>query len=205
MKSIKGLKNSLWAKFSVLVIIGVIAVVIFPTIALASDPYAYAPPQLDEQQKVRWVNSLPQSRLYLARMWGINQETAEFYGALYKPPTCGFATIPVDSAPLGVTVISITDLSSPLGYKEIPIGVDASLGSQWGNTPKYIEEFNPIKIDYSKPENDIITAVIQYNYPPGLDKVQATRWGQALPSARIYLARLWDIPKDVAVEYGAGF
>jgi hypothetical protein len=47
------------------------------------------PPQLDEQQGTRWVNALPTARPYLARLWEVPQQVAEFYGAKYKMLACG--------------------------------------------------------------------------------------------------------------------
>lgn len=56
-----------------------------------------------------------------------------------------------------------------------------------------------IRIPTTKPNE------IRYDAPPSLDKAQMIRWGQALPSSRVYLARLWDIPKEVAEQYGAKY
>ena len=41
--------------------------------------------------------------------------------------------------------------------------------------------------------------------PPQLSDQEATRWINALPTARPYLARLYDVPRDIAIQYGARY
>lgn len=43
-----------------------------------------APPSLSEVERVRWGQSLPTTRPYLAKLWGIDREIAEQYGAKYQ-------------------------------------------------------------------------------------------------------------------------
>lgn len=159
-----------------------------------------APPELDKTEANRWANSLPTARPYLARIWGIDQRTAEAYGAQYKMPTCGIAA----SDPTGNTPASST-IAIPKGdsYYEITLSTANTGSTSWGTKNPYIEPFVPIPVDYSKPEEDKVVALAYYEYPPTLDRTQGVRWGQALPSARFYLARLWEVPMETAAEYGA--
>lgn len=160
----------------------------------------YAPPQLDDQQSTKWINTLPWSRPYLARMWDVDQRTAELYGAQYQMPVCGLAASdPTGKAPASAT-ISIPKGDSFYEYL-VPQGHNTNTG--WNREIPYIAEFEPIPIDYSKPQEDILISLAYYEYPPMLDRYQGVRWGQSLPSARMYLARLWDIPEEIAIQYGA--
>ena len=65
-----------------------------------------------------------------------------------------------------------------------------------------VEIFMPIPIVFPElPESK--PTVIKYDAPPSLDTVQQTRWGQALPSARKYLAKIYGISDAEAMKYGA--
>ncbi len=168
---------------------------LFPSITYAQCPCNnIAPPQLDEQQANRWVNTLPTARPYLARMWEIDQRVAEYYGAEYKTPLCGGQFQNVSGFNAGDSA------TNP--YIQPPRN---EIGDRWNVNFKTIKEFTPIKIEYPQPDNDILTTIIHYDFPPGLDSVQSIRWGQALPSARVYLARLWDISVVEAIKYGAKY
>jgi hypothetical protein len=145
-------------KYLTAIIFTILMLVLVPGTVFARCPCEgedQAPPQLDEQQASKWINSLHTARPYLARLWEVDQRTAEYYGAEYRMPNEG------------------------------------------GWMGKHIETFIPISVKYDKTDlSGVIPAVSQYNVPPSLDDVQSKRWGQALPSARVYLARMWNIPKD---------
>lgn len=66
-----------------------------------------------------------------------------------------------------------------------------------------IYAFTPIPIEFPEPECTYCPVIVKYDVPPGLDVIQATRWGQALPSARAHLARLYGIDQETAQLYGA--
>ncbi len=151
---------------------------------LAFDPPA-APPQLDQQQASKWVNTLPWSRPYLARLWDVPPAEAEKYGAVYKMPICGISGISSDK----------TSGFSSSGFNTID--------TRWDRVIPVIEQFKPIP--YKIPQYDISGVPPQnpYEYPPSLDAAQGIRWGMALPTARAYLAKIWDIPKELAERYGA--
>lgn len=68
-----------------------------------------------------------------------------------------------------------------------------------------IHTYTPLPVDYPKLEEVAKPQPVVYNVPPGLDQTQSIRWGQALPSARAYLARLYNIPKEIAKQYGAKY
>lgn len=222
MESIKRLKIGLPLKLSVLVILGAM-IFLSSTPVMAYGDKIYAPPQLDEQQANLWLNTLPASRPYLARMWDIPQPVAEYYGAMYKMPVCGYySTLPDfgdNQIPLPTTIIGIPippldpwgDPDPITGKPRVPDSIwnkpigDEYSNEPWGIAQVYIEQFEPIKIDYSKPQEDKLVALSYYEYPPMLDRYQGVRWGQALPTARMYLARLWDIPTEIAVMYGARY
>jgi hypothetical protein len=152
------------------------------------NPLSFAPPGLDNQQATRWINCLPWARPYLARLWGIDQQTAEKYGAEYKMPTCGLAAYN-PSAPTGW-------FPNPSGFPAVPGG------DRWDRNDKYIEQFTPIPIKYPD-YSDYRPNIVKYEAPPQLDSVQTARWAQALPWARWYLAKIWEIPEATAAEYGA--
>jgi hypothetical protein len=52
--------------------------------------YYVAPPELDEAQRNRWLSSQASARVYLARLYGIPEAEAEYYGARYKSASSGF-------------------------------------------------------------------------------------------------------------------
>ena len=68
--------------------------------AYSDSPLSKAPPELDEQQASRWINSLPTARIYLARLYGVSKEIAKRYGARYKCPSCGSLASPVAQVPI---------------------------------------------------------------------------------------------------------
>ena len=68
-----------------------------------------------------------------------------------------------------------------------------------------IYSYIPPKINHGKPMVVIKASEIQYEAPLSLDRIQMIRWAQALPSARPYLARLWDISIVEAIKYGAKY
>jgi hypothetical protein len=185
-----------------LVVFGVIIfTLISPSVVVAGDfgnnELSYAPPQLDQAQSARWINALPISRVYLARLYNIPQKEAEFYGAIYQLPVCGLSQI----VP--------TDSNNPKGYYgELPISdypPDYLYGSRWDREVKYIEPFIPIPINTTIAQETYQMPQIDYLAPSGLSYVERVRWGQALPTTRPYLARLWGISQEEAEEYGAKY
>ena len=146
------------------IIFSILVLVLVPGTAFARCPCEgedQAPPQLDEQQASKWINSATWARPYLAKLWGVDQRIAEYYGAEYRMPDEG------------------------------------------GRMGKHIETYIPIPVKYDKTDLSGVIPVSQYNVPPGLDDVQSKRWGEALPSARIYLATIWNISREEAEKYGA--
>jgi hypothetical protein len=95
LKSVQNVKPENGIKrYKMIRVLVLLAIII--TLLIPSNVYAWCgckntgyPPQLDEQQGVRWVNSLPTARPYLARLWEVPRQVAEFYGARYKPLACG--------------------------------------------------------------------------------------------------------------------
>lgn len=183
------LKMGQWAILKVVVLIAPLIIIslAMPSIVIAGDfdnnLLSYAPPGLDQQQAQRWVNSLPWARVYLARLYNIDPRVAETYGAEYKSPTCGLAL---------------------LEGKASDYSYDFGAGARWDVVFKPIEPFTPLQIpkyEQSKPS----PIVVKYDAPPSLDIIQQARWGQSLPWAKAYLARLWDISKEEALKYGAEY
>ncbi len=165
------------------IVISLILVMI-PSAVLAGDfddnELSFAPPELDQTQAARWVNSLPTSKVYLARMYGVDQRTAEKYGAMYKLPINGLT-------PASSTASSFSPTTG---------------GTRWDINFKTIETYVPLTVEYIKPEQPTPLEV-KYDVPEQLDSSQAARWQQALPWARWYLARLYGISEETARKYGA--
>jgi hypothetical protein len=189
-------------------ILAVLTLVLIPSVAFAYCPCegAYYPPQLNEPQGALWINTHPIARPYLARIWNINQTVAEYYGARYKSPVCGLSQMvpthsefvwvdpPTNSSRISETIDGIPiDRYVPTEYDE---------GRVWDTDIASMETFEPIPIEYPElPQSQPIQ--LKFDAPPQLDAVQATRWYQALPSARKYLASLWGISNEEAEKYGA--
>ncbi len=179
---------------NIMIILLVIILQLIPSIVYAQCPCDNngSPPQLDEQQATRWINANPWERPYLARLWEVSPKIAEFYGAQYKMPVCGLN--------LANGSFSGGDSSTNPYIQQSRNEID----TRWDIGFKQVSTFVPITIEYPKLETpqEIKTS---YNAPPSLDYMQSVRWGQALPSARPHLARLWDIPVLEAVKYGAEY
>jgi hypothetical protein len=204
-------------RYVIVAVLAVVTLVMIPGVAFAycpcqADKY---PPQLTEQQGTLWINTHPISRPYLARIWGINQYVAEYYGAKYKLPVNGMAPIPTEIIPpyTGSSTISETvyldnssessvSIDMPHDNIDKTIPTEYNKGNVWENKIAVTDTFTPIPIVYPQlPQSTPIQ--IQFNAPPQLDTIQATRWHQALPWARKYLAILWGIPSAEAQKYGA--
>jgi hypothetical protein len=176
-----------------MILIILLLILLMPNAAQAQCCENYGvPPQLDCQQANRWINANPWERPYLARLWEIPQNIAEYYGAQYKLPVCGLS--------LSNGGFNGGDSLTNPYIRQSP----NEIGTRWDVNFKQPEIFIPIPIEYTKPIPNI-TIEIKYSVPPSLDNAQAIRWGQSLPSSRPYLARIWDIPIEEAIKYGARY
>lgn len=171
-------------KYLATLVLAVVMLLLFTDTAFAGCPCEVdsAPPQLDEQQANLWKNTSHIGRIYLARLWDVDQHTAKLYGMLDPKGTERWDVH-----------FSAYDVNS--GAWDVHSAAWNVLSTRWG---VHIEETTPVK--YPELPTDE-TFAMQYDAPPNLDMVQVIRWAQALPFARGRLSNLYEIPGEGAVEY----
>jgi hypothetical protein len=112
-------------------------------IALAHNPYdpAKAPPQLDNEQSNWWRCSSPNMRQYLARIYGVSEETARNYGAHYdnenRTALPASLTIPAENLGRPASLENPAATLVTVQYKSPP-GLTDSQATTWATAdPKF--------------------------------------------------------------------